>query len=37
LVGGPPGIVLHTVVDDTPNGVIRDKVPVVLPTNGMEP
>jgi hypothetical protein len=36
LVGGPPGIVLHTVVDETPSGVIRDIVPVVLPTSGME-
>ena len=36
LVGGPPGIGLHTEVDETPSGVIRDMVPVVLPTNGME-
>jgi len=29
-------MVLHTVVDETPGGVICDAVPVVLPTNGME-
>ncbi len=31
LVGGPPGIVLHTVVDELPSGVTGDVVPVVLP------
>jgi hypothetical protein len=34
-VGGPPGIVLHTVLDDTPIGVTGDAVPVLLATNGV--
>jgi hypothetical protein len=32
LVGGPPGIELHTVVDELPSGNTGDMVPVVLPT-----
>jgi hypothetical protein len=32
LVGGPPGIELHTVVDELPSGDTGDMVPVVLPT-----
>jgi hypothetical protein len=35
LVGGPPGVVLHTVVDALPSGETGDTVPVVLPTNGV--
>ena len=35
LVGGPPGIVLHTVVDGLPSEDTADTVPVVLPTNGV--
>src|SRR5438067_2384040 len=30
LVGGPPGIELHTVVDELPSGATGDVVPVVL-------
>jgi hypothetical protein len=39
LVGGPPGVLLHTVVDGLPSGDTGDMVPVVLPTNcvGMDP
>ena len=39
MVGGPPGVVLHTVVDGLPSGDTGDMVPVVLPTNsvGMVP
>jgi hypothetical protein len=36
LVGGPPGVVLHTVVDGLPSGDVGDVVPVVLPTLGVE-
>jgi len=32
LVGGPPGVELHTVVDELPSGETGDMVPVVLPT-----
>ena len=32
LVGGPPGVELHTVVEGLPSGDIGDMVPVVLPT-----
>jgi hypothetical protein len=32
LVGGPPGVELHTVVDELPSGETSDMVPVVLPT-----
>jgi hypothetical protein len=35
LVGGPPGVALHTVVDELPSGDTGDMVPVVLPTNGV--
>jgi hypothetical protein len=35
LVGGPPGVELHTVVDELPSGDTGDIVPVVLPTNGV--
>jgi hypothetical protein len=39
LVGGPPDVELHTVVDELPSGDIGDIVPVALPTNvvGMLP
>jgi hypothetical protein len=32
FVGGPPGVELHTMVDELPSGVIGEMVPVVLPT-----
>jgi hypothetical protein len=35
LVGGPPGVELHTVVDALPSGDTGDMVPVVLPTIGV--
>jgi hypothetical protein len=35
LVGGPPGVVLHTVVEGLPTEDTGDMVPVVLPTNGV--
>jgi hypothetical protein len=35
LVGGPPGVELHTVVDKLPSGDTGDMVPVVLPTIGV--
>jgi hypothetical protein len=35
LVGGPPGVELHTVVDGLPSGDAGDMVPVVLVTNGV--
>jgi len=35
LVGGPPGVELHTVVDELPTGDAGDMVPVVLPTIGV--
>jgi hypothetical protein len=35
LVGGPPGVELHTVVDALPSGESGDMVPVVLPTIGV--
>jgi hypothetical protein len=39
LVGGPPGVELHTVVDELPTGGTGDMVPVVLAPNdvGMVP
>jgi hypothetical protein len=39
LVGGPPGVLLHTVVDGLPSEDTGDMVPVELPTNcvGMAP
>jgi hypothetical protein len=35
LVGGPPGVELHTVVDAPPSGEAGDMVPVALPTLGV--
>jgi hypothetical protein len=35
LVGGPPGVELHTMVDAPPTGGADGMVPVVLPTNGV--
>ena len=35
LVGGPPGVELHTVVDGLPSGDTGDMVPVVLPANSV--
>jgi hypothetical protein len=35
LVGGPPGVELHTVPDELPSGDTGDMVPVVLPTTGV--
>jgi hypothetical protein len=35
LVGGPPGVELHTVVDELPSGDTGDMVPVALPTIGV--
>lgn len=35
LVGGPPGVELHTVVDELPSGDTADMIPVVLPTIGV--
>jgi hypothetical protein len=35
LVGGPPGVELHTVVDGLPSGDTGDMVPVVLPAIGV--
>jgi hypothetical protein len=35
LVGGPPGVELHTVVDELPTGDTGDMVPVVLPAVGV--
>jgi hypothetical protein len=35
LVGGPPGVELHTVVDELPSGATGDMIPVVLPTIGV--
>src|SRR5712675_1939412 len=39
LVGGPPGVELHTVVDELPSADTGDVVPVVLPASsvGMVP
>jgi hypothetical protein len=37
LVGGPPGVELHTVVDGLPSGDTGDTVPVVLPITIEEP
>jgi hypothetical protein len=36
LVGGPPGVELHTVVDELPSGETGDMVPVVLPRMDVE-
>ena len=35
LVGGPPGVELHTMVDELPTGVTGDMVPVMLPRIGV--
>jgi hypothetical protein len=35
LVGGPPGVELHTVVEGLPSGDTGDSVPVVLATTGV--
>jgi hypothetical protein len=35
LVGGPPGVELHTVLEKLPSGDTGDMVPVVLPTIGV--
>ena len=35
LVGGPPGVELHTVVDGLPSGDTGDMVPIVLPAIGV--
>jgi hypothetical protein len=35
LVGGPPGVELHTVVEALPSGDTGDRVPVVLATTGV--
>jgi hypothetical protein len=34
LVGGPPGVVLHTVVDELPSGGVGEMFPVVVMTIG---
>ena len=36
LVGGPPGVELHTAVDAVPSGGAGDVVPIVLPTLAVE-
>jgi hypothetical protein len=35
LVGGPPGIELHTVVEELPSGVVGETFPVVVTTIGV--
>jgi hypothetical protein len=35
LVGGPPGIVLHTVVDELPSGAVGEMFPIVVMTTGV--
>jgi hypothetical protein len=35
LVGGPPGIELHTMVDELPSGVVGEVFPVLVPTIGV--
>jgi hypothetical protein len=35
LLGGPPGVELHSTVDAVPSGDAGDMVPVVLPTIGV--
>ena len=39
LVGGPPGMELHTMVDELPSGVVGEAFPVLVPTTsvGMVP
>src|ERR1700730_14496124 len=36
LVGGPPGVELHTVIDELPSGGTGDKMPILLPMMGEE-
>jgi hypothetical protein len=36
LVGGPPGVELHTVIDELPSGSTGDRVPILLPMIGEE-
>jgi len=36
LVGGPPGVELHAVIDALPSGDVGTIVPIVLPTLGVE-
>jgi hypothetical protein len=35
LVGGPPGMELHTVVEELPSGIVGETVPVVVMTIGV--
>jgi hypothetical protein len=35
LVGGPPGVELHTVVDELPSGAVGEMFPVVVVTTGV--
>jgi hypothetical protein len=35
LVGGPPGVELHTTVDEVPSGTVGEVIPVVLATIGV--
>ena len=35
LVGGPPGMELHTTVDEVPSGTVGEVIPVVLATIGV--
>ncbi|HEY0910371.1 MAG TPA: hypothetical protein VGD75_09075, partial [Bradyrhizobium sp.] len=35
LVGGPPGVELHTVVEEMPSGTVGEMFPVVVPTIGV--
>jgi hypothetical protein len=35
LVGGPPGMELHTTVDEVPSGTVGEVIPVVLTTIGV--
>ena len=35
MVGGPPGVELHTTFDGLPNGEVGDTVPVVLPAKNV--
>jgi hypothetical protein len=35
LVGGPPGVELHTTVEGLPSGAVGEILPVVVVTNGV--
>jgi hypothetical protein len=35
LVGGPPGVELHTTVEELPSGAVGEILPVVVVTNGV--